>query len=319
MRRDLILAGTCLAVACFAASPAPATTGRLPLAFIAEVSGRVDVARPSAKSPERGTLGLALQRGDKVQVASGGSATLLFNDGNLVALSEKSSITVGAQAQKARVSESNQVMASVFKSVSEGVVGGTSEKGLVALAPVRGGPAKTEIILAPRQTEIMDDRPTFRWRKVAGAVRYRVVVSGDAGELWHGETSDTSLGYPEDVTPLPRGVDLLWKVHASDDRGPRQDEENGFRIKPAEESQSIRHQLAQIDKRAGNAAAFLAGAYLGGQGLFLDAIYRVEELVRLRPAQPGPHEALGQLYRAVGLMDLAAAELQTALTLSRQP
>lgn len=314
MRRDSIfaLAGLTLAAGLTAASPASST----PLAFIAEVNGRVEVARPASKSPERGTLGLGLERGDKVQVGDGGSATLLFSDGNLLALSAKSAITVGAQGKGA---EPNPVMAGVFKSVSQSVVGGTRETGLMSLAPVRSGGARADIALAPRQTEILMDRPTFRWRRAAGATRYRVVVSGDEGELWQGETADTTLAYPADAKALPRDADLLWKLVAANDRGTVQEEENGFRIKAEKDGAAIRTQVEQIRKNAGGAAPFLAGAYLGGQGLLQDAIESFHELCRTSPGQPGPHEALGQLYRAVGLMDLAANELQTALNLSRQP
>ncbi|TMQ55005.1 MAG: hypothetical protein E6K72_07040 [Candidatus Eisenbacteria bacterium] len=320
MRSRARLAAALLALAAtgFIAQIARATSGQTPLAYIAAISGRVDVAR-SSKTGERGTIGLALLKGDRVQVGAGSGATLFFNDGNLLELSEKSTITVGTQNKGARRPEPNPAMAGVFKSVSEGVVGGSRETGLVALAPVRGGPSGAEVILAPRQTQILDDRPMFRWRAVAGANRYRVVVSGEAGELWQRETGDTSLAYPADAAPLPRGGDVLWALHASNDRGSLAEEENSFQIKPVAECDAIRHQLEQIEKNAGGAAPFVAGAYLSGQGLLLDAIVRLEALCRDHPTQPGPHEALGRLYRAVGLMDLAAAELQDALTLGRQP
>jgi len=312
-------AGACLALAasCLAITSARSASGSGPVAFIAEVSGRVDVARAGSKHAERGTIGLALGRGDKVEVAEGGAATVLFSDGNLLELSGNSSITVGVQAKRKRGAEADPLMAEVFKSVSEGVVGGSREAGLVALAPVRGSVAPNEIILAPRQTEILDARPVFRWRAVAGADRYRVVVSGEGGELWQAESGDTSYGYPDDAPPLPRGASLLWRMQASSDRGPLQGEENGFRIKPAEESAAIRDQLERIEKGAGSAGPFLAGVYLSSQGLFLDAIARLEAVCRSRPGEPGPHEVLGQFYRTVGLMDQAAAQLQAALTLSR--
>ena len=319
MRSTALLAAACLGMVGAHSSVAASSTSSQPVAFIVATSGRVDVARPSSKSAERGTIGLGLLRGDKVQVAADGAATLLFSDGNLLELSEKSAITVGAQPKVARRPEPDPVMAGVFKSVSEGVVGGSRETGLVALAPVRGGPDRKEIILAPRQTEILDDRPAFRWRGVHGADRYRIVVSGDSGELWQRETGDTSIAYPADVAPLARETDLLWTLHASNDSGPLRDEEAAFRIKPTKEADAIRSRLGQIEKDARGAAPYLAGAYLAGQGLFLDAIDRLEALCNSRPTEPGAHEALGQLYRAVGLMDLAAAELQTALTLGRQP
>jgi len=318
MRATALLAAACLTMvaACFSLA---ASSTSSPVAFIVATSGRVDVARSSSKNAERGTIGLGLLRGDKVQVAASGAATLLFSDGNLLELSEKSGITIGAQPKGTRRPEPDPVMANVFESVSEGVVGGSRETGLVALAPVRGGTGRKEIILAPRQTEILDDRPAFRWRGVQGADRYRVVVSGDAGELWQRETSDTSIAYPAGVAPLARETDLLWTLHASNESGPLRDEEASFRIKPAKEADAIHSRLGQIEKDAPGAAPYLAGAYLAGQGLLLDAIDRLEALCHNRPSDPGAHEALGQLYRAVGLMDLAAAELQTALTLGRQP
>lgn len=322
MSRPAVLAAIGLAAIAVCAAPVHATTGTTtsagPLAFIAELSGRVDVARSASKTSERGTLGLGLQRGDKLQISTGGKATLLFNDGNLLELPEKSTFTIAPRAKSA--GGSDPLMASVFKSVSDGVVGGSREAGLVALAPVRGASKRMETILAPRQTEILEDRPTFRWQKVAGAQRYRIVVSGESGEIWRGETTDTTLAYPSNAKPLARGGDLAWELHALGDGGAAlHDEESGFRIKPSDEAKTIREGADKIEKSAGDAGPFLVGAYLGGQGLYFDAIDRFQQLCAEHPAQPGPHEALGQLYRAVGLMDLAATELQTALTLNKQP
>ena len=319
MRPTVFLAAACLGMVAACLPLAASSTSNQPVALVVATSGRVEVSRASSKSVERGTIGLALLRGDKVQAGAGGAATLLFSDGNLLELSEKSAITIGAHPRVARSREPNPVMADVFKSVSGGVVGGSRETGLVALAPARRPPGRKEIILAPRQTEILDERPAFRWRRVRGADRYRVVVSGEAGELWQRETGDTSFAYPADAAPLARETELLWTLHASNDSGPLEDEEASFRIKPTKEADAVRIRLDQIEKEAGGAAPYLAGAYLAGQGLLLDAIDRLESLRRSRPAEPGVHEALGQLYRAVGLMDLAAAELQLALTLGRQP
>src|SRR5262245_31406316 len=124
---SLALAVSSLALA---ASPAWSANASGPLAFIADLNGRVDITRSASKAAERGTIGRALLRGDKVQVGTGSTATLLFNDGNLLALSEKSAITVGAQAKGSRAAP-DPMMAGVFQSVSEGVVGGSRETGLV--------------------------------------------------------------------------------------------------------------------------------------------------------------------------------------------
>jgi len=82
------------------------------------------------------------------------------------------------------------------------------------------------------------------------------------------------------------------------------------------------HDIRVRDSAGGfeNAAAqYLAGSYLSGLGLFLDATEHFGELCKLSPTSPAPHEALGTVYTKVGLMDLAAAEFQQALALTREP
>ena len=65
------------------------------------------------------------------------------------------------------------------------------------------------------------------------------------------------------------------------------------------------------------AAQYLEGQYAVGRGLYHDAADRFTKLSQLVPDSPAPHEALGTVYRAIGLMDLAAAEFQRALELSK--
>ena len=53
--------------------------------------------------------------------------------------------------------------------------------------------------------------------------------------------------------------------------------------------------------------------------IYDDAARHFRALARLSPEAPAPHEALGKVYRDQGLMDMAAAEFQQALALTRQP
>jgi hypothetical protein len=319
MGRTLLLA-FCLVLLLPAGTHGAATRGAL--AYLAAVTGGVDLYLGSAKAAQRGSMGRALAKGDRVQVGKDGAATLLFNDGSIVELKANSSLTVGAGKSGAAAGKSDQVLASVFQSVSDGVVGGSRETGLVALAPVRSSSTSLALILSPRQTDILETKPGFRWRSIRGATRYRVVVSGENGELWQRETADTTLGYPGDAAPLARGAELLWEVHASNDKGPVHRDEATFRVKPEAEAEAVIQRLTRIEEVAGpsgqDAPRFIAGAYLAGEGLLDDAIERFEALCRQNPSSPEPHEALGRLYRSVGLMDLATAELQTALTLTRE-
>jgi Tfp pilus assembly protein PilF len=63
----------------------------------------------------------------------------------------------------------------------------------------------------------------------------------------------------------------------------------------------------------------MTASFRAGQGLYGDAVQHFESLCALDPESPGPHEALANVYRAVGLADLAAEEFQKALELTRKP
>jgi len=289
-----------------------------PFAIIASVKGRVDVAAPSA-TPQKATFGHALERGDQVIVAPGSSATVYLSDGNVIELGEKSKITIGGKASS-KTASGAELPGGVYSQVSKFVTSGSRTTGLVAMSTMRGGEESSPIIEEPRKSDVMTDRPAFRWRTVAGATHYRVTLSGDSGDLWTRELSATSLDYPGDAKPLARDGDYLWKVEAFGDSGPIRDESSVFHVIGADAATSVSGDLKRITESAGAATPagyFLAGSYLSGLGLYGDALRQFLELSRLTPDSPAPHEALGNVYRTVGLMDLAAAEFQKALELTR--
>jgi len=295
-----------------------------PLAVIAAVKGRVEVTPARGGPAVRASFGRALERGDRISVPAGGAATVVFDDGSVVNLDEKSSLTVGGRAAaKPKTGGAPGLPGEVYANVTRFVAGGSRETGLVALSSLRGGSDVIPLILEPRKTELPDGRPAFRWRAVEGATRYRVAVSGDQGELWSREATGTTLDYPADAPALAAGGDFLWEVRALAEQGELRREASYVHVLPEDEARTVRGALARIGESAGGteapAARFLSGSYLSGRGLYRDAAVQFEALSRLSPDSPAPHEALGNVYRAVGLMDLAAAEYQRALALSREP
>jgi len=300
------------------------TAAAEPLAVVAAVKGRVEVTAAKGGAPVRASFGRSLERGDRVAVPAGGSASIFFNDGNVIELAEKSTITIGGRAApKSKGAVGPGLPGDVYASVTRFVAGGSRETGLVALSSLRAGPDAAALLLEPRRTELLAASPAFRWRSVEGAARYRVAVSGDAGELWNREVEGSALDYPADAPALAPGGDYLWEVRAFSDRGELRREESSFHLLAAEEAAGVRASLTRISEVAGGAegpaARFLSGSYLFGRGLYRDAARQFEALSLLVPGSPAPHEALGNVYRAVGLMDLAAAEYQQALSLSREP
>lgn len=299
----------------------PATAD--PLAVLAAVKGKVQLIHASGATTVAG-FGQALERGDKVVVPAGGAASVFFNDGNIIELAEKSSITVGGKvASKPHVGPGGELSAEVYSRVTKFVTGGSAQTGLVAMATVRGTDTTAPVLLAPRNTTVMASRPSFSWRAVEHATRYRVSVSGDDGELWNREVPAPSLDYPADAESLVAGGDYQWEVQALSDRGLLRKEASSFEILRPEDAASVRADLDRIRQSAGGADNpanhFLAGSYLFGRQLYDDAARHFEALARLAPEASAPHEALGKVYRDQGLMDLAAAEFQRALALTREP
>ena len=293
-----------------------------PVAVLAAVKGKVQVVPARTKGVVRATFGRGLERGDKVTVAAGGSATVFFSDGNVVELSEKSSVTIGGRAEKAPATAG--LPGEVYTQVSRFVTAGSRRTGLIATTEMRGPENGAALIVAPRHTTVLQDRPTLRWRGVTGATRYRARLADAEGrELWMKETAEMELAFPADVAALAPGAAYELSVDAISDAKLLRSETVGFRIASAELARSVEENLNRIHESAGGAgtaaATYLAGSYVAGLGLYQDAARHFFALCQLDPKSPDPHEALGNVYSRVGLMDLAAAEFERALALAREP
>lgn len=298
-----------------------------PVAVIASFKGKVEVTAAAAKAPLRAAFGRALEKGDKVVVGPGGAATLFFENGNVIELGEKSSVTVGGKVDNHP--KGTGLPGEVYANVSKFATAGSRQTGLVAMAEMRSGPEDGRpLLLAPRNSSVLTDAPAFSWRSVPGATRYRIKVSSaESGELWTREIpagkpgEDLSLPYPSDATRVTADSDLLWEVDALDDTKSLRRETTTAHVLAAAARNDVRANLERIRASAGGgetaAACFLSGSYLSGVGLQHEAAQQFQTLARLTPESPAAHEALGNVYSSIGLMDLAAAEFQQALTLER--
>lgn len=294
-----------------------------PFALVTSVHGKVEVARGKAPAV-RAAFGTALERGDRVSVAAGGSATIYFSDGNVIELAERSAVTVGGRvANAARVGPGSEIPSGVYAQVSRVVTGGSRQTGLLALSQMRSGEDRAPLILEPRRADVLSDRPAFSWRAVNGATRYRVALSSETGELWSLEAAGTRLDFPEEKGALARDADYVWTVEALSDRGRIHSETTVFHVVSAPVHEAVRNEVASITRGFPSpehpAAHFVRGQYEVGRGLYHEAAQRFTRLSQLVPESPAPHEALGNVYRAIGLMDLAAAEYQRALELTKSP
>jgi len=311
------------AVAALLAALLPAAALAAPFALVASVQGKVEVARGKAAAV-RASFGTALERGDRVTVAPGASATIYFSDGNVIELSEKSSVTVGGRvASAAKTGPAAEIPSGVYNQVSQVVTGGSRQTGLLALSQMRSGEDRPPLLLEPRRADVLADRPSFAWRAVEGATRYKVTLSSESGEIWSTEVSATRVDFPADAKALARDADYVWSVDALADRGKLQSETSVFHVVSPQVDAEVRSDVASIERGFPSAdhpaASFVRGQYEVGRGLYHDAAVHFRRLSEQIPDSPAPHEALGNVYRAIGLMDLAAAEFQRALELTKSP
>src|SRR5262249_35865714 len=157
----------------------------------------------------------------------------------------------------------------VYASVTKFVAGGSRQTGLVAMSELRSAPAESDspFILSPRKTALLVDRPSFAWRAVPGATRYKVVLSSaDQGELWSNEVEGTSMDFPKDAKALASSGEFLWEVEARSDIKSLRRESSVFHVLPPSEADATRKNLDRIRDSAGGldnpAARYLAGSYL---------------------------------------------------------
>ena len=294
-----------------------------PVAVLAAPKGKVMLtsARRHAKGAAAATFGTPLERGDRISVGANSSATLFFNDGNIIELGAGSSMTISGRIAAGTAVGPDRLPREAFGPVANFRIVGSRESGLVVAPVMRSGePANAPDPLFPRSTDVLDPRPTLAWRAVPAASRYVVTLSSGAGEVWKHECQASSLPFPADAQALADG-EYLWDVQAFDDSRPLSKATTTFRLVPEVEAHAVRGMVDRMHESAGGANApggcYLAGAYLFERGFLADAAEEFTALARLVPDSPAPQQALGDVYRAVGLPDLANAAYRKAKGLSQ--
>lgn len=171
-------------------------------------------------------------------------------------------------------------------------------------------------IISPRQTQLLNDKPTLRWNAVQGATSYTVHISG---LNWKSEVSGTEIVYPG-IPPLKPGVDYLLVVEANNGRSSEEEKVFGlgFSLLNEKEAQQVRAKAEQLTKQesAGETAALaLAHLYIG-HDLRAEAIETLEKLASTGSQIVAVYRLLGDLYSQVGLNRLAKERYLKAVELA---
>lgn len=145
-------------------------------------------------------------------------------------------------------------------------------KRLWADAPDMSAILGTLLTLYPRNTLLLDDKPTLYWNDT-GASSYTVILTHQRQPIWAQENVvGNSLTYPAGESPLETGKDYRFEVIDNDSQiSSRQDESagTGFRLATEEEQAEIEVGLAKItsvSELIGPDRDFAPAVYYAGLG-----------------------------------------------------
>jgi hypothetical protein len=276
--------------------------------------GRVEV-KPASGGDWRpaGPL-LALRVGDTVRTTENAVAVVLLSGGRGTARVEgaSGSFTVPAastagQGQKARA----------LVESSLGYLAGTArESSQAALATRSIG--RPPVVLGPRNGRALPEGLAFDWLGGRSS-RYTVRVVGPGGMVVERrDVTGVRWPYPTDAPPLSPNVRYTVQVIGA---GPAQ--EAWFEVVDAARQRAVAADLESLDQAMGASAsptsrAVLRAGLLAREELLHDARQVVVAALAQDRDEPTLHQLLGDLYRRVGLPDLAAESFDEARHLLTQ-
>jgi len=205
--------------------------------------------------------------------------------------------------------------------VSEGCPRGTASRPRkVARAQTRNENKLIPYIISPRNTDLLSDRPLFKWNPVSGATRYQVKLQG-GGLDWQTETNETQILYGGQE-PLKSGVKYLLTV--TTDKGVSSKKEVGanlmFRVIATEKAKLVKEQATSLKKQGlSPETETLALAYLyEGNNLKAEAIALLQPLSQQKSQNRVVYSLLGDLLLQTSLNQQAQQAYQQALALAQK-
>lgn len=302
------VAASLIALALSVTSIASATVPGLedPVAVLVELNGDVKIQRAGTSAPESAGLGVHLRAGDRVLLANGGRAVLLYRTGRVHRASE----TLQVQDEGGeRSGMFAQAAATLSQIASTNARAQPNRQGMIR--PIAG----SAVPISPRNgILIMPVRPSFVWYQIPGATGYTLQIGHTESSPTRLELgADTAWTLPPDLVLDPGGT-YVWTVGASPDGRIAPPQE--FRVATSEERREIRDRLSEL--RA-------AGLDPDGPGMFLAALvyrdagflYEANDLLdRIEAAGAGVGPAFytlrGEVYDAIGRLEAAERAFELA-------
>ncbi|MDX1674663.1 MAG: hypothetical protein R3314_07715 [Longimicrobiales bacterium] len=293
------------------AAVAVAAVQQEPVALLVKLQGGVTVEpADTTAAAVPGAVGLQLVPGDRVVVAEGGEAVVLYRTGRLV----KAAAPVTIEAVGA--AEASGLFASTVRTLGQVATtdARTQPNRQGMIRPIAGAPAP----IAPRNgIKVLDVRPTFTWFRVGDADAYIVQLQREGTDapapVRYSAGSDTTWTYPADEPALVPGATYVWTVGSPVGRvAPPQ----RFTVAGPEDVAAVQAGLdALIDAGLDPAGdgLFLAALAYRDAGLHYEAIRAIRALEAAgAPLGPTFYQLKGDVLDALGRIEAAAEAFERA-------
>lgn len=292
----VLLLPMCLLAGC-AAAPAgqtpvqSATPGPAPAGLIVGLSGDAALKRQGWSDYAPAAFGAALRRGDLIRVEGAGRAVVACGDLNLAEL------TGGVKG---------------FPCPAESRTPLVFEGALVSATRGDQGQGDYPVVLAPRKTRVLADRPLLQWTAVAGAASYTVRIEGAS---WQTEVAGvTEFAYPADAPALESGKSYRLIVEAggrssAEESGP----DLGFTLLLPAEAEQVRADEARARSLSlsDDATRLLVANLYASHQLYAEALQTLG--APTIPSDPALARLAGDLALRVGLVRSAEEAYLQAL------
>jgi hypothetical protein len=289
--------------------PAVAVAAALtdPAAVIVQVSGRVEVQRAGRMLPA--VVGTGLEHGDRVVVAAGARAVVMYRTGRF------ETVTAATAIEAREIDRPSGLYRQTLQTIAQ-VATTDAARQPNRQGMIRPVPGQATGIAPRNDVTVLDVRPSFVWFRVADAAGYTVQlqrtdvpgarpVRFDAGR-------DTVWNYPAAAPPLVPGATYRWSVAAND----RVAEPHTFRVISGAAYAALADAIAAI--AAGGAdpgaeALFVVALRYRDAGLFYEA---ERALARMTENGSGTGRAFhllrGEVYDRIGALESASLAFQAA-------
>lgn len=281
-----------------------------PVAVLVSASGQVSVQRGTAK-PLAGSVGLSLEAGDRVTVAGGGKAVVMYKTGKVETVTTSLSVTEPEKKDPGGLY--TQTARRIAQVATVDANRQPNRQGMIR--PVQGQAAP----IAPRNNvRVLDVRPTFSWFSLPGTAEYVVQLRRTdlpgARPMRFSVGKDTTWTLPRTAPPLVPGAAYEWTVGPA--AGGRVGQVQPFRVITAEQFTQLAGVLQELSAAGVDPATdglfVLALAYRDA-GLYYEA---EAALARLEAAGAGNgrvyHLMRAEVMDALGDLEGAAREFGAA-------